>query len=273
MLTCMSEARLFWHFQNVASEEEADVDIFDVIGGDGFWEEGIKASDFVAQLRAITAPRINLHINSPGGYVNDGLAMYAAIQQHPAEVVALIESQAASIASVVAMAADKVLIAKNAKVFIHDALTFSFGNAADFAALVAILNEESDNIAGIYAEKAGGDVASWRAAMQDNGGIGTSYRGQEAIDAGLADELIAVEPRRNLAALRNAATAKVRNSDLTVCMASDCDQAAVLALPLCKEHVEAAMALPEQPDVAIPTSQLDNSFASRLARTLQEASA
>ena len=113
----MNNGYLGWRIQN-ADSEEADIDIFDVIGDP--WE-GITAKDFVTELRAITASKINLHINSPGGYVDDALAMYTAIQQHPADVTAYIESVAASAASFVAMAADKVVIAKNAKIMIHDA--------------------------------------------------------------------------------------------------------------------------------------------------------
>ena len=190
-----SRGHLAWRVSNV-ERREADVDIFDIIGGDGFWEDGIKGSDFAKELRALDVDRINLHINSPGGYVDDAIHMYTAIQQHPAEVFAYVESVAASAASFVAMAADRVIIAKNAKIFIHDAHGFAFGNAAAMRAISALLDEESDNIASIYAEKTGKDAAEWREAMQANSGIGTTYRGQEAVDAGLADELAAA-PARN----------------------------------------------------------------------------
>lgn len=200
--------RLFWLFQNV-SKDEADIDIFDVIGGDGFWEDGITAASFVKEMRALgDVKRINLHINSPGGYVSDGLAIYNAIRQHSAETVALVESEASSIASVVAMAADKVLIAKNARMAIHDAMGFAFGNASMMESVVTELNEQSDNIASIYAEKTGDPKAQWREAMQANAGDGTSYRGQGAVDAGLADDLLAAPARRDIAALRNQALRK-----------------------------------------------------------------
>lgn len=198
-----TSARLGFRVQNAAAPREADIDIFDIIGDP--WE-GTTAKDFVQELRALDVDRINLHINSPGGYVNDGLAMYNAIQQHPAEVIAFIESQAASAASFVAMAADKVVIAKNAKMFIHDAHGFAIGNASDFRALADMLDEESQNIATIYDAKAGGGAKQWRDAMQANGGIGTTYRGQAAVDAGLADEVIAA-PARNLEVLQPVAQA------------------------------------------------------------------
>lgn len=185
-------AHLGFRVVNV-SNDVADIDIFDVIGDPFF---GTTASDFIKELRAITAPRINLHINSPGGYVSDGLAMFNAVQQHPAEVTALIESEAASAASFVAMAADKIAIARTAQMFIHDAQGFAVGNAADMKHLADILEEESQNIASIYAERCGGDATDWRNRMQANDGIGTSYRGQEAVDIGLVDEVMSMPKKK-----------------------------------------------------------------------------
>jgi ATP-dependent protease ClpP protease subunit len=182
----VAKSHLSWRVLN-ASADEADIDIFDMIGDP--WE-GTTAQDFVKELRAIKASRINLHINSPGGYVSDGLAMYAAIRSHKAEIVAYVESEAASAASFVAMAADKVAIFPQAKIFIHDAHGFAIGNAKDMRTLAEMLEEESNNIASIYAEKAGGTKEKWREAMQANEGVGSTYRGKEAVSAGLADEVV-----------------------------------------------------------------------------------
>ena len=181
-----NKSHLSWRVLN-AAEDEADIDIFDIIGDP--WD-GTTAHDFVKELRAIKASRINLHINSPGGYVSDGLAMYAAIKSHPAQIIAYVESEAASAASFVAMAADKVAIFPQAKIFIHDAHGFVVGNAKDMRARAEMLEEESNNIASIYAEKAGGTKESWREAMQANEGIGSTYRGKDAVKAGLADEVV-----------------------------------------------------------------------------------
>jgi ATP-dependent protease ClpP protease subunit len=179
-----------WRIQN-ANAKEVDVDLFDIIGDP--WD-GTTAQDFVKELRGLkNVDRINLHINSPGGYVNDALAMYAAIQQHPAFVSSMVESEAASAASFVAMAGNEVLIAKNAKIMIHDAHGFVIGNAKDMRALADMLDEESNNIASIYAEKAGGTTEDWRSAMQANEGMGSTYRGQDAVDSGLADGLLSIK--------------------------------------------------------------------------------
>jgi len=186
-------ARLAWRVANLAPTH-AEIDIFDVIGDDWF---GTGAKNFVEELRGIDAETITVNINSPGGIVDDALAIYDAILQHPAEVTARI-IVAASAASFVAQAADKRVITKNGKVFIHDGQGFGLGNASDFRRLAELLDEESNNIAAIYSERAGGTPEEWRARMLANDGIGTSYRGKEAVDIGLADE-VAEAPVRNAA--------------------------------------------------------------------------
>jgi ATP-dependent protease ClpP protease subunit len=188
----MDKRRLGWRVVNAAaSPREADILLFDVIGGDGFWEDGTTAADFVKELIDLkgNVDLIRFHINSPGGYVDDALAMYQAILDHPATTEAHIIT-AYSAASFVALAADKRLIAKTGKVMIHDALTYAYGNASDMRALADRLDAESENIASIYADRAGGQPADWRSRMQANGKNGTEYRGQQAVDVGLVQELM-----------------------------------------------------------------------------------
>jgi len=187
-----ASARLGWRVQNV-SPSHAEIDVFDVIGDP--WD-GITAKDFVQELRALDVDTITLTVNSPGGIVDDALAMYDALQRHPAAVTAHVIS-AASAASFLIQAADTRRITKNGKVFIHDAHALGIGNAADLRMLADLLDEESQNIASIYQERAGGTVDEWRDRMRANDGIGSSYRGQEAVDIGLVDE-IAESPARNV---------------------------------------------------------------------------
>jgi hypothetical protein len=101
------------------------------------------------------------------------------------------------------MAADRREIAKNGKVFIHDAQGVGMGDSSTMRQLADLLDEESDNIASIYAERAGGTTAEWRERMRaDN--FGTTYRGQDAVDIGLIDE-VATAPVRNAMSTRIAA--------------------------------------------------------------------
>ncbi len=168
--------------------------IYDEIG---MW--GVTAADFVRDLQSINATVINLHINSPGGDVFDGIAIYNAIKSHPAAVTVYIDGVAASAASFIAQAGDSVRIARNAQMMIHEAMGLCMGTAAEMIEMAALLDKSSDNIADIYAQKAGGTVKQWRKQMQAGD---TWYVGAEAVTAGLADEVY--EPDE---ALTNTATA------------------------------------------------------------------
>jgi ATP-dependent protease ClpP protease subunit len=185
-------ARLGWRVVNV-EPTHAEVDLFDVLGDDWF---GVSAKDFVQELRALDVETLTININSPGGFVDSALSMFDAIQQHPARVTARIVV-AASAASFVAQAADERIITRNGKLFVHDAQGFGLGNAADMRSLADMLDGESENIADIYAQRSGGTVTDWRDRMRANDGIGSTYRGQEAVDVGLADA-VAEAPARNI---------------------------------------------------------------------------
>lgn len=181
-------ARLSWRIENAKAKGEADLYVYDVIGDP--WGEGTNASDFVRELNALDVDVINLHVNSPGGFVNDALAMYNALIGHRAEVRAYVDGSADSAASFLVQAANKRVIAKNASMTIHEGHAFAMGPASTMRAVAAVLDATSENIASIYADRAGGTVAEWRNRMLANGGtMGTTYRGQAAVDIGLADEV------------------------------------------------------------------------------------
>ncbi len=154
--------------------------LYDEIGG---W--GVSASDFVTELRAIDTGSIELHINSPGGSVFDGMAIYNAIRNHPADVNVIVDGVAASAASFVAMAGDTIVAERNATMMIHDGIGVAVGNAQDMRELAKVLEMASNNIASIYAERAGGSTEEWRGRMRAE----TWYSAQEAKDAGLVDEI------------------------------------------------------------------------------------
>jgi ATP-dependent protease ClpP protease subunit len=173
----------WWKIGN-ADGDRAEVFIYGYIGDD--WnEEDVTAASFTKQLRGITAPAIDLRVNSPGGAVFDGIAIYTALLDHPATVDVTVDGVAASAASFVSMAGDTIAMQKPAKMMIHDASGIVLGNAADMQEMADLLNELSDTIAGIYADRAGGTVAKWRDAMKAE----TWYSAAAAVEAGLADRV------------------------------------------------------------------------------------
>jgi ATP-dependent protease ClpP protease subunit len=170
----------WFRIKNV-STDEAEILLYDEVGG---W--GTYADDFVAELKAITAPKIRLRVNSPGGSVFEGLAVANALRSHPSEVTVQVDGIAASIASVIAMAADRVVVQPQAMLMLHDAAGVCLGNAQDMIEMASLLDKISDNIAGAYAEKAGGTAEDWRQVMVKE----TWYTAEEAVEAGLADEML-----------------------------------------------------------------------------------
>ncbi len=167
-------------FRLVAADEMPKLFVYDMIGG--FDND---ASDFVRALHDIDAPAIDLHINSPGGFVYDGVAMYEALVAHPAAVHVRIDGLAASAASFLAQAGDTIEIAKAGRMMIHDAQGVAVGGPADMREYVELLDAVSDDLAGIYAARAGGRPAAWRSAMAAT----TWYSAQQAVDAKLADRV------------------------------------------------------------------------------------
>jgi ATP-dependent protease ClpP protease subunit len=149
----------------------------------GFW--GITAQDFINDLKQVSGP-IDLHLNSPGGEVWDGIAIHSYLSGR-GDVTTYVDSLAASIASVIAMAGTEIVMGRNASMMIHDGFGLVIGNAADMREQADLLERVSDNIASIYADRTGKPKDGWRAAMLAE----TWYIGQEAVDAGLADRLAA----------------------------------------------------------------------------------
>jgi ATP-dependent protease ClpP protease subunit len=171
------QARSWYRIENRAGVA-ARVDLMDDIGA---W--GVSAQEFVGELNAINASAIDLHINSGGGDAFDGLAIYQAIKDHPARVTVQVDGLAASAASFIAQAGDEVVMAPKATMMIHDASGITLGNASDHRQTADLLDKLSNNIASIYADRAGGTVEDWRATMLAE----TWYLADEAVAAGLAD--------------------------------------------------------------------------------------
>ncbi|MEW2420447.1 head maturation protease, ClpP-related [Streptomyces nigra] len=176
------EARSWYRISNAADPDEAEVMIYDEIGG--WW--GTTADDLIAELKQVTAPRMRVRINSPGGSVFEGIAIANALRAHPADVTVQVDAVAASIASVIAMAGDRIEMAPNSMLMIHDASGICMGNAADMEEMAELLDLISDNIADAYAARAGGTREQWRDRMRAE----TWYLPEDAVDNGLADEAL-----------------------------------------------------------------------------------
>ena len=190
-----AQAAPFWRFENKTAPDTAELMIYDEVS---FW--GVNAQDFAKDLAQVTAPNLTLRINSPGGDVFDGIAIKNLLQDHPARITVKVDALAASIASVIAMAGDEIIMGPNSQLMIHDASGVCMGDATDMLDMAALLDMISNNIADVYAKKCGKDPKAMRATMKAE----TWYTAQEAVDAGLADSVAGaeVEPAAAKAAAR-----------------------------------------------------------------------
>jgi len=159
---------------------EAEISIYDNIGG---W--GITANEFLAELKGIgDVDKINLRIVSGGGSIVDGNTIFNALKRHKASITVHIDSLAASMASVIAMAGDKIHMAENALLMIHNPWTMSIGGADQLRKDADLLDKMSKNIRGSYA-RSNLDTDALIAAMDAE----TYYTASEALEAGFIDEI------------------------------------------------------------------------------------
>ncbi|NKS97489.1 head maturation protease, ClpP-related [Prescottella equi] len=185
----MSTNRTGWYRIHAAADDKpAEVFIYDRIG-ETYWGDGVGAKNFTRELADIDADAITVRINSPGGSVYDGIAILNALREHKATITVHVDGLAASAASFIAMAGDEIIMSRNAEMMIHDPMMGCAGNADDMRAAAERLEQVGENVASIYAERAGGDAKTWRTAMRSE----TWYSAQEAVDAGLADKVAAAK--------------------------------------------------------------------------------
>lgn len=163
-----------------AKGERAEVWLYDEIG---MW--GIGAKEFIVELNAVKQSEMDLHINSPGGEVFDGAAIYNAIKRHPAAVTTYIDGLAASIASVIALAGEKVIIAENGLYMMHNPFGLVLGNADDMRKQADVLDKVRDTMIGAYTSKSGQSDEEIKALLDAE----TWMNADEAIAAGFADEM------------------------------------------------------------------------------------
>lgn len=172
-----------WYTIKAASDgTSANISIYQEIGG---W--GITAQQFSEDLKALgDISHISLHIHSPGGDVFDGIAIYNLLNKHPAKVTEQIDGLAASMASVIAMASDRIVMPENTLMMIHKPWGISGGNANDMRDYAELLDKVESVLIPAYARKTGKSAESLAVMLEDE----TWMDGRECVAQGFADELL-----------------------------------------------------------------------------------
>ena len=171
-----------------AAQDDSDrsISIYDVIGYDYWTGDGVTAKRIAAALRNMGEGPVTVNVNSPGGDMFEGLAIYNLLREHPGEVTVKVLGLAASAASVIAMAGDKVQIARAGFFMVHNAWVVAVGNRNDLAEFAEWLEPFDRAMADVYAAHTGASVDDMLKIMDAETWIG----GSEAIDQGFADELL-----------------------------------------------------------------------------------
>jgi ATP-dependent Clp protease protease subunit len=170
-----------------ASDDQATITILDAIGQDYWTGEGVTARRIEAALRSIGPDKpVTVVINSPGGDMFEGLAIYNLLREHKAEVTVKVIGVAASAASVIAMAGDRIEIARAAFFMIHNAWVIAAGNRHDLREISDWLAPFDAVMADIYAARADLDSKAVGKLMDSESWIG----GQAAVDDGFADAIM-----------------------------------------------------------------------------------
>lgn len=171
----------WYQIKAAADGRRAEVYIYDYIG-----MFGVEAKQFIDELNELDDDEIDLRINTPGGNVFEGNAIYNALKRHKAKITSYIDGLAASMGSIIALAGDKVVIADNAMYMIHNPSAGAWGGAEDLRKTADTLDKIKSVMLNIYHAKSGIDVDELATMLDDE----TWLTAEECIDHGFADETV-----------------------------------------------------------------------------------
>lgn len=181
----LPELGKWWSVRNAAGEKGAPAEL-DLYGEIGYY--GVTAVQFNEDLRGITASKVEMRVNSPGGDVFDAMAIYNLIRSHPAHFTARVDGLAASAASVIVQAADERVMMPHAQLMIHKAWGMTVGNSDDHLDTAALLARQDSIIVDVYLERTRGGKAK-REKIEKAMAAETWFTDDEAVAFGLADRV------------------------------------------------------------------------------------
>jgi len=168
-----------------------EITIYGVIG-DSWWDDSVSASDIDNALNNATGD-ITINLNSPGGDAFDGIAIYNRLKKHNGKVTVNVDGWACSAASVIAMAADELIMGLGAMLMIHEASSWVWGTKTEMRKEADVLDELEEGIIDIYMTKANVDREEIRAKVDAE----TWFSAQKAVDIGFATRTVAAKDDDN----------------------------------------------------------------------------
>ncbi len=180
--------------EGIRAQVQSDVGeicIYDVIDSWG-GEWGVSAGEVAEALTTLgKVPSISVRLNTPGGDYFEGVNIAHQLARYPGVVTVYVDGLAASAGSVIAMGGDRIVMAQGSQMMIHEASSMAWGTASEMRRTADMLDQTNSDIAAMYAQRTGGDVATWRAAVAAE----TWYTAAQAVAAGLADEVVSLPAR------------------------------------------------------------------------------
>ena len=195
----------WYNIKSKKSTKVVDVYIFDEIGS-----FGMNAQSFIEEIKEYKNSSINLHINCVGGDVFDGMAIYNILKKRSAKTTVYIEGIAASMGSVIALAADSVVMAENSLFMIHNAWGGAMGEAKEMKKTAALLDKISGEIADIYVKKTNLPLDKVKEMMDEE----TWLNADEALDLGFIDSIsdaIKMAAKYDVSKFKNITNEEIKN--------------------------------------------------------------
>lgn len=179
------KGKKFWNLKKT-DDKTGELTLYGEISDTSWWGDEVTPKQFREDLDTLgDIETLNVYINSPGGDVFAGQAIYSMLKRHKAQVIVYVDGLAASIASLIAMAGDKVIMPANAMMMIHNPWTWGVGNANDFRKLADDLDKIRDSMIVAYQKKSGLDDSE----IIDIMAAETWLTAEECKEKGFADEI------------------------------------------------------------------------------------
>jgi len=188
----------FWSFKSKTEDQPAELLLYGEISSSTWYGDEVTPKQFKEDLDALgDVDQIDVYINSPGGDIFAGQAIYSMLERHKARITVYVDGLAASAASVIAMVGDRIIMPKNAMMMIHHPWTIAMGNAKELRKLADELDKVAETIVRVYQDRSG----MTRSRIIELMDAETWFTADEAVSCGLADE---VEEQKQIAASLNA---------------------------------------------------------------------
>jgi ATP-dependent Clp protease, protease subunit len=227
----------FWNFKNI-SDSEGELLLYGYIAESSWWDDVVSSKQFAKDLKDLgDIKNLTVRINSGGGDVFAGHAIYQLLNDHPANVIVKVDGLAASAASVVAMAGNEIIVPATSFMMIHNPSSVAWGEAKDFEKMAETLNVIKDGIVNAYVAKTGKDKKAISKMMDEE----TWMTGEDAVKEGFADKVSSDEP----------VTEPVLNGKLLIINSVSHDLSKFKTIPNVKQM------LPSAPQAAAPKPQSD----------------